>query len=570
MPPDQGGPDRLPPQSREAERSVLGSMLRDNGVIGDVVQIVRAENFYADAHQKIFQAHRRPLRQGPPGRSGHAGRVAQGTEADRGRRRLRLPRRAVGRRPDRRQRRVLRPHRPRQGHRPQPDPRQHRDPARRLRPGQPADELLGAAERKILDIAEMGITGQTFTLQRGPAARPTTASTPARSTDHMSISGLPTGYHRPRRDDGGLAELRAGHPRGPAERRQDGLRARTSSATSSSRRSMPVFFVSLEQSRIELAERLLCCQARVDSHKLRKGHLSSRRHGQADRGRRRAAQGQAVHRRHARPGHAAHRRQRPPAEAAARASSWSSSTTCSSSSRTIAATAAQEQVAQISRRLKFLARELKIPVVALAQVNRASGGPAGPPAAAGGPARIAARIEQDADTVMMLHRPEMYEPGQHEGIIEVIIAKQRNGPTGEVTLTYLKQFMRFENFAVEHAVRATAERLDSRCQPRRLARYNPARPAILASRRQPRMRVGIGHDTHRLAEGRPLILGGVPHRASARPGRPQRCRRRAARRHRRPARRRRPGRHRRRLSRHRPGLPGLRLGAVSCAKRWRG
>ena len=57
-------------------------------------------------------------------------------------------------------------------------------------------------------------------------------------------------------------------------------------------------------------------------------------------------------------------------------------------------------------------------------------------------------IEQDADTVMILHRPELYEPGQHEGTVEVIIAKQRNGPTGELTLTYLKQYMRFEDHAV--------------------------------------------------------------------------------------------------------------------------
>src|SRR5262245_58401344 len=55
MPTDQAAAERLPPQSREAERCVLGSMVRDNGVIGDVLQILREENFYADAHQKIFK-----------------------------------------------------------------------------------------------------------------------------------------------------------------------------------------------------------------------------------------------------------------------------------------------------------------------------------------------------------------------------------------------------------------------------------------------------------------------------------------------------------------------------------
>src|SRR5258708_28613623 len=58
MAPEPNGAERLPPQSREAERSVLGSMLRDNSVISVVMQLVRpsGEDFYADAHQKIFQA----------------------------------------------------------------------------------------------------------------------------------------------------------------------------------------------------------------------------------------------------------------------------------------------------------------------------------------------------------------------------------------------------------------------------------------------------------------------------------------------------------------------------------
>jgi replicative DNA helicase len=57
-------------------------------------------------------------------------------------------------------------------------------------------------------------------------------------------------------------------------------------------------------------------------------------------------------------------------------------------------------------------------------------------------------IEQDADAVLMLHRPDRYEPGQHEGIIEVIVAKNRNGPVGEITLAYVKQYMRYEDFKV--------------------------------------------------------------------------------------------------------------------------
>src|SRR5438094_10444402 len=63
---DAPGTDRLPPQSRDAERSVLGSMLRDNAVINDVLQLLDTEGFYFDAHQKIFQALKTIYNDGHP------------------------------------------------------------------------------------------------------------------------------------------------------------------------------------------------------------------------------------------------------------------------------------------------------------------------------------------------------------------------------------------------------------------------------------------------------------------------------------------------------------------------
>jgi replicative DNA helicase len=211
--------------------------------------------------------------------------------------------------------------------------------------------------------------------------------------------------------------------------------------------SKPVFFVSLEQSRIELAERLLCCQARVDSHKLRSGHLNS------DDMQKLIDAGGVL--RNAKlfiddtPGQGmlriAANARRLKLRHGIRAVFVDYLQLIEPDNRR---DSRQEQVANISRRLKFLARELKIPVVALAQVNRSSEDRQDhKPRLAD--LRESGSLEQDADTVMLLHRPEMYEPGQHEGTVEVLIAKQRNGPTGEITLTYIKQFMRFENFAVE-------------------------------------------------------------------------------------------------------------------------
>jgi replicative DNA helicase len=102
----------------------------------------------------------------------------------------------------------------------------------------------------------------------------------------------------------------------------------------------------------------------------------------------------------------------------------------------------QEQVAGFSRRLKQLARELEIPVVALAQLNRGAEGHERPRLS---DLRESGAIEQDADVVILLYAPSEEEPNK----IGAIVAKQRNGPTGEVALYFNRAQMRFENYAAE-------------------------------------------------------------------------------------------------------------------------
>jgi replicative DNA helicase len=442
---DQGGGQRLPPHSREAERSVLGSMLRDNAVIGDVVQILREQHFYTDAHQKIFRGIVSLYDKGHPADlvtlaewlkdqkfiedvGGYA-YLAELWDAAPTAANAEYYAHIV------RDKGVIRS----LIHASTEILRDAYDQA------QAADELLEGAERKILDIAQMGITGQTITLK--DALREAYERIDQRAgREHTEVSGLPTGFVD-------LDAITAGLQNSEliviAARPSVG---KTSMALNLVRHIVveaghPVFFVSLEQSRIELAERLLCCQARVDSHKLRKGHLS------ADDMQKLIEAGDLL------------RQARlfiddSPGQGMLRIAANARRLKLRHGIKLVVIDylqliepdnrkdSRQEQVANVSRRLKFLARELAIPVVALAQVNRSSEDRQDHRPRLSD-LRESGAIEQDSDTVLLLHRPELYEPGQHEGIVEVLVAKQRNGPTGEVTLTYVKQFMRFENFAIE-------------------------------------------------------------------------------------------------------------------------
>jgi replicative DNA helicase len=212
----------------------------------------------------------------------------------------------------------------------------------------------------------------------------------------------------------------------------------------------PILFISLEMSSIELADRLLCSVARVDGHRLRNGTLSNK-----DKLRLVEKAGEI---------------------------SQSPLFVDDSPSRTVSEIAAaarrikrregdlglividylqliepdrledsrQEQVARMTRRLKGLAREAKVPVLCLAQLNRqAEDSRDHRPRLSH--LRESGAIEQDADVVMFVHREEYYlrgeEQKEYEGVAEIIVAKQRNGPVGEVELRWEKKFTRFQNLA---------------------------------------------------------------------------------------------------------------------------
>jgi len=437
--------DRLPPHDRSAERSVLGSCLRNNHVIDDVIGALRAEDFYLDAHQKAFVAIVTLWNKAKPvdlvtladhlhieGKladvGGHA-YVAELWDA--------APTSANATY----YAEIVRDHGLTRGliH---AGTEILRDAYDRV---SPAKDMVAEAEKKILAIAEGGIAAETFTIEQ--CISEAYDRLDARSKTPHAMSGIATGFTD-------LDELTAGLQNSElvlvAARPSVGKTAFAMNLVLNAvRHEHAVYFVSLEQSRLEIAERLMCCDARVDSHRLRRNTLS------AD-----------------------------DMEALVKSGGRLKKTklfiddTPSQQILRIASTARrlkrkngiaavfidylqlidpddrkaprQEQVAANSRRLKALARELRIPVVAMAQVNR------------GSEERVDHRprlsdlresgaLEQDADVVIMLHRPERYEPGTQEGVTEVIVAKQRNGRTGEVTMMFQKEYMRFENYAAGEA-----------------------------------------------------------------------------------------------------------------------
>lgn len=441
--------ERAPPHSMEAEKGVLGSLLLDPRMCDDVALVVRPDDFYSPSHRKIFEHMLEMHNAGKQidttlliDRLKSAGDFELlGGTAFLNDLAMEVPtaanavwygkivsEKSIVRNLIHAATEILR-----DSYEQAIEPR----------------ELLAQSEAKIFSILEQKGTGDAATMID------ILSEAMLRIDDRINrgggIGGISTGLKELDEKTGGLHDselvILAARP---------GMGKTALATTLAENVAMGekhgVLFVSLEMSRLELAERMLCSRGRINGHSLRGGTLS-----QSDR--------------------------RKLIEASSELSE-APIFIDDAPSRTMTEIAAvarrlkrrsnlrliiidylqliepdnqkdprQEQVAKIARRLKGMARELNVPVLCLSQLNRqAEASKDNIPKLSH--LRESGAIEQDADIVIFVHREEYYATNEearaeHRGKADIIVAKNRHGPTDTVRLTWLKDFTRFENRASE-------------------------------------------------------------------------------------------------------------------------
>lgn len=431
----------LPPQNLVAERSVLGSVLLENHGIDEIADILRPEHFYSDVNSIVYAAILK-LHEG----STKVDAVTLAEELDK-----RNQLEDIGGVPYVLEILEAVPHAAHVKYYAEivRDKWIQRtltnvctEVLRDCYEGtDDTSDVLTKAERGIFDILENQDVSQKLSMEDIMMATLDRINT--RMGKEGSISGLPTGFVELDRQTNGFQPselvILAARPSMGKTAFVCNIAEWCAGAGETS-----TLIFSLEQSKLELAERFLCIRAKLDGHRLRKGQLEpDERHALLeasselsrlplfidDQPGRTVAQISAICRRLKRNKSLGlviidYLQLIEPEDKRANR---------------------EQQIAQITRRLKGIAKENDLPIIALSQLNR------GVELREDKRPRLAdlresGAIEQDADIVMFLHRPDAYNPEDRPGLAEVIVAKHRSGPTGIVNLQWRKESMRFDDY----------------------------------------------------------------------------------------------------------------------------
>jgi replicative DNA helicase len=429
---------KVPPQDLEAEKSVLGSILFSSQAFDEVIQLLQAACFYGDAHRRIFQCihqmYERGVRaidivtlahelkkQGDLEEIGGAAYLNEVMTAVPHAAHAEYYARIV--REKWMQRSLI---------------EACTESLREAYHGtDEVDEILARAEKRVFSIVEQQENSTKISIDE--ILDDTFQRIFERMDQEGSVSGLHTGFH-------GLDEYTSGFQ--PTEliilaaRPSMGKTALVCNfAMAVAKAGKGALLFSLEQSKIELAERLLCIHAKISGHKLRKGELDEYDQSTLmeaanemrtfplfidDQPGRTMSQIAAIARRLKR-------------RAQLDIVIIDYLQLIESEDRNLPR---EQQISSITRRLKFMSKELNIPVIALAQLNRGveQREDKRPKLS---DLRESGAIEQDADIVMFLHRPEAYDPEDRPGEADLIVAKNRHGPIGTVELVWLREMLRF-------------------------------------------------------------------------------------------------------------------------------
>lgn len=440
---------RVPPHSIEAEQSVLGGLLLDNQAWDRIGDLLTETDFYRDEHRRIFRQIRRILEQGKPadvvtvaealdagGESDHTGGLAYLGELA-----VNTPSAANIRRYAEivRERGILR----------QLVAAADEIAGDALNPlGRDAEALLDDAESKIFAIAEAGGARQDGFVHINPLLTQVVERIQElHDRDNPSdITGVPTGFIDLDNMTSGLQPgdliIVAGRP----------SMGKTAIALNMAEYvavefGLPVGIFSMEMGGTQLAMRMLSSIGRLDSSRVRTGRLNDDEWSKLS---------FALGKLHEAPIYIDESGGITPANLRARARRLQRqygrlglividylqlmNTSRQGENRAT-------EISEISRSIKSLAKELQVPIIALSQLSRKveERNDKRPMMS---DLRDSGAIEQDADVILMMYRDEYYKPEtQDKGIAEVIIGKQRNGPTGVVKLAFLGEHTRFENLA---------------------------------------------------------------------------------------------------------------------------